>query len=147
VLTRQVSVVAAIGLAGFALFYPRLVTQTPYAALAEVLRPHLKAVPRGYPSFVARDSDVLQGYLDRSGMTFEDLADPKHRPEQDKSLKAFVFDAELELDSERALEAWLKENARDVSGSLLTVLGKDPGFRVFVRQPDVVTTTPQAQYK
>jgi uncharacterized membrane protein YdcZ (DUF606 family) len=131
--TRELGILAVVGLVGFAVAYPRVVTPPPYAAIASVLREHLAGSPPAYPSFMANDSDVLQGYLGYAGLTFEDLGERPERAEQDASLKAFVVAPDEDNDQARALLEWLRANTHEVSASLVAATGEDSGYRLFVR--------------
>jgi hypothetical protein len=135
--TRELIGLSALGLAVFAFAYPRLTTTPPYAALAEAVRPHLGDAPAAYPSFLAQDSDILQGYLDRNGLNFEDVAQDPARAVHDSGLRAFVISPE---ESGRAptrdLVDWLVGHAREVTPPGLAAPdgGKRSGsYRVFVR--------------
>jgi dolichol-phosphate mannosyltransferase len=132
--TRELAGLSLAGLAAFAITYPRIVSAPPYAALAEALRPHVAAARPGYPSFVARDCDVLQGYLDRSGVRFEDLAADPERAAADADLKAFVIaPSDAGRPGVEALSNWLAAHAREISSPDLANTGTDPGYRLFVR--------------
>jgi hypothetical protein len=130
--TRKVAVLAGLGLLVFAVAYPRLVEQPPYAALAHVLAPHLRDSEPAAASFIARDSDVLQGYIQRFGLTYDDVSDAE-LAERNPNLKAFVFAPDQQTASERAWLLWLRDHAHDITSELVTELGTDPGYKVFVR--------------
>jgi putative flippase GtrA len=133
-ITRDLALLGALGLAGFALVYPRVVQRPPYAAIAEVLRPHLRDVPAAYPSYLARDSDILQGHLDRAGLSLEDLSDQPQRAESDERLRAFVIAGDEAQPSARALQAWLIAHTHELTDELASKAGGDAaGYRVFVR--------------
>jgi hypothetical protein len=132
--TRELAGLSLAGLAAFAIAYPRIVSAPPYAALALALRPHVAAARPGYPSFVARDCDVLQGYLDRSGVRFEDLAADPERAAADTDLKGFVIaPSDAGRPGVEALSNWLAAHAREISSPGLANTGTDPGYRLFVR--------------
>jgi hypothetical protein len=131
--TRELGILAGVGLLAFAIAYPRVITLPPYAAIADVIRPALRNVAPAYPSFVARDADVLQGYLGRAGATLEDIGDRADRAATDAHFKAFVIapdDTSLEY---RRLIELLEHGARDVSDSVVDHADRDDGYRVFVR--------------
>lgn len=133
--TRELGLLAVVGLCGFALAYPRVNTPPPYAALAKVLHTHLSgagAAP-AYPSYLAQDCDVLQGYLGYAGVTFEDLGERVDRAQADPALKAFVVGPGERTEQTRRLLDWLGENTREVSATLVAAAGRDDGYRVFIR--------------
>jgi hypothetical protein len=132
--TRELAGLSLLGLAAFAIAYPRSVSAPPYAAVADALRPHVAAARPGYPSFVARDCDVLQGYLDRSGVRFEDLAADPERVAADANLKAFVIaPSDAGRPRVEALSNWLAAHAQEIALPGLANTGTDPGYRLFVR--------------
>jgi dolichol-phosphate mannosyltransferase len=126
---QKLAALAGVALAGFAIGHPRLVHRPPYAELAAALEPHLRAAPPAYPSFVARDSNILQGYLQRSGVTWEEAGETLGRVERDTSLRAFVFAADGASPAELKSQGWLEQNGRDLSSETSGAVG----FRVFVR--------------
>ena len=76
-----------VGLLAFAIAYPRVITcrrtlPSPMSSGPRSLTRH----PRIRVS-IARDADVLQGYLDRAGAGFQELANPSQAPQ----LTAYVF--------------------------------------------------------
>lgn len=130
--TRLLGILAAVGLAGFAVLYPRLYPAPPLAAIATVLEPQLQGAAPAYPSFVARDAEALQGYTQHNGINFEDLGQGDkqlERAEQDGRLRAFVFGPDAGNATEQALKAWLEQHGRDLSSQN----GSDQGYRVFIR--------------
>jgi 4-amino-4-deoxy-L-arabinose transferase-like glycosyltransferase len=131
--TRELGILAGVGLLAFAIAYPRVVTPPPYAAIADVIRPQLAHVAPAYPSFVARDCDVLQGYLDRAGVTLEDVGDNAERAIGDAHFKAFVIAPDDTSPEYRSLAQRLRTSARDLSDSVVDHAGRDDGFRVFAR--------------
>jgi len=131
--TRVLGVLAAVGLAVFAALHPRLVPQPPNEAIAALITPHLTGAARAYPSFVARDAEVLQGYTQHNGINFEDVVHASQHAspaEADPKLKAFVFGPEPGDAAEQALRSWLEQHARDVTSGLSDTAS---GYRVFVR--------------
>ncbi|HEX4351633.1 MAG TPA: glycosyltransferase, partial [Polyangiales bacterium] len=88
--TRELAALALTGLVVFAIVYPRVAPPPPYAAIADALRPHLADAPAAYPSFVAHDCDVLQGYLDRAGARIDEVGGSSAATHDD-ALKAFVI--------------------------------------------------------
>jgi hypothetical protein len=132
--TRELTGLSLLGLIAFAVVYPRVTHAPPYAALAAALRPRLIDAASGYPSFVARDCDVLQGYLDRAGARLEDLAADPARAASDPRLKAFVIGpVDAERQAGRAWLSWLSGHAQEIPASELANTGADSGYRVFVR--------------
>jgi dolichol-phosphate mannosyltransferase len=141
--TRLLGILAAVGLAGFALLAPRLAPPPPLAAIAHLIEPHLAGAPTAYPSFVAHDAEVLQGYTQHNGISFEDVGhirspaqrvmQPAERVIEDGRLKAFVFGPDPGDRDEQALRAWLETHATDLSAQLQKDTGTDTGYRVFVR--------------
>jgi dolichol-phosphate mannosyltransferase len=132
--TREVAGLSLAGLIAFALVYPRIASAPPYAALAATIRPLLIDAPPGYPSFVARDCDVLQGYLDHAGVSLEDAAAGPERAASDPRLKAFVIAAgDAERPAGRAWLSWLTAHAHEIRTANAVKLSEDGGYRVFVR--------------
>jgi len=130
--TQQLAALTGIGLVAFAALYPRLVPTPPYAALAAALAPHLSSAPPAYPSFVARDCEVLQGYLQRTGIGFDELpAVPQPAPDQ--ALKAFVITPTDQSRVAQGLLAWLEQHARDISEALASEADPHPQYRIYVR--------------
>jgi dolichol-phosphate mannosyltransferase len=133
--TRELAILGGLGLLGFAMVYPRVVKPPPYAAIAEVLRPTLDGAAPAYPSFLAPDSDVLQGYLEHSGLSFEDLGERAESAEADTRLRAFVLSPDQNAQAGlHNLVAWLTTHTREVTGELVAKAGDARGFRVFVRR-------------
>jgi dolichol-phosphate mannosyltransferase len=130
---RELLVLSAIGLAGFALAYPYVVPAPPYRAIAEVLTPQLAAAPPAYPSFLAGECDLLQGYLARSGLTFEDVADRAEHAETDARLRAFVIGPGDRTSETRSLLTWLAAHSRELTPQLIAKTQRDTGYRVFAR--------------
>jgi hypothetical protein len=130
--TQQLAALAGIGLVAFAALHPRMLPAPPYAALAAALEPHLSDAPPAYPSFVAHDSEVLQGYLQRTGTTFDELA-AAPQPAPGEALRAFVFTPTDRSRAAQAMQAWLKQHARDISVALGTGPDTPPHYQIYVR--------------
>jgi hypothetical protein len=132
--TQQLAGLSLVGLLVFAIANPRLDVAPPYAAIADALRPQLSDVRSAYPSFVARDCDILQGYLDRAGTRLEDLAESPERAAQDANLKAFVIGpADADRPAMQRLLTALTAHAREITSAIVAKTGVDSGYRVFVR--------------
>jgi hypothetical protein len=132
--TRELAGLSVAGLIAFAIAYPHIASTPPFAALADLMRPRLASAAAGYPSFVARDCDVLQGYLDRTGIRIEDwMADPE-RAAADDRLRAFVVAPdEAEQPAARSMLIWLAANTREIAPADLAKIGAGSGYRLFVR--------------
>jgi hypothetical protein len=139
--TRQLGILAALGLLAFAIVYPLTHRSPPYAAIARVLAPYLKDSQPAYPSYVAVGCDVLRGYTERTGLCFDDL-DHEHTPaQQEPRIRAFVFgpgDTKPRTDTtqdpqEAALSEWTEHNTRDVTDALNRETGGDSGYHIRVR--------------
>jgi dolichol-phosphate mannosyltransferase len=132
--TRELAILGLTGLLVFAVAYPRVTDSPPYAAIADALRPRVADAAPGYPSFLARDSDILQGHLDRAGLSLEEVGDDPERALADTRLRAFVIaHDELQQTQVRKLEAWLEQNGREITPSVIAKTGGKPMYRVFVR--------------
>jgi len=131
--TRQLGILAALGLLGFALVYPHTYEPPPYAAIARVLGPYLKNSAPAYPSYVAGSCDLLRAYTEHSGLCFEQLGHQSVAARDDTRLRAFVFGPQPATASEQALLSWAQEHTTDVTDALIRELGSDPGYRVMVR--------------
>ncbi|HET8933627.1 MAG TPA: glycosyltransferase [Polyangiales bacterium] len=131
--TRQLGILALIGLAGFAIVYPRVDETPPYAAIARVLAPHLKDAEPAYPSYVASGCNELRGYTERTGLCFGDLVHERTPAQEDPRLKAFVFGPGPTPDSAHALYDWAEHHARDITEELVREAGSDLGYRILVR--------------
>jgi glycosyltransferase involved in cell wall biosynthesis len=131
--TRQLGILAGIGLAGFAIVYPRVDEPPPYAAIAHVLEPHLRDAAPAYPSYVASGCDELRGYTRRTGLCFDDLEHEHAAPQDDPRIKAFVFNPGPPSAQDSALYDWAEKHARDISEELVRETGSDLGYRVLVR--------------
>jgi dolichol-phosphate mannosyltransferase len=131
--TRQLGVLAVLGLAGFAITYPLLDEPPPYAAIARVLAPHLKDAQPAYPSYVAIGCNELRGYTERTGLCFGDLEHDRSPAQNDPRLKAFVFGPGPTPANAQALHDWAEHNARDISDELIREAGSDLGYRILVR--------------
>jgi dolichol-phosphate mannosyltransferase len=144
--TRELAALSFIGLFGFALIHPRLRDDPPpYREIASVLAPHLSAAPPGYPSYLAREHNVLQGYLDRDGIGLQELPSSNDGvPPAALQLTAYVLEAGETQPSAQRLLAWLESNAHEISGELGAKLGvSDTGYRLFVRQPSASSMIPR----
>jgi dolichol-phosphate mannosyltransferase len=131
--TRQLGILAALGLLVFAVAYPHSDEPPPYAAIARVLTTHLKDAPPAYPSFVADGCDQLRGYTERTGLCFDDL-EHEHTPATgDPRIKAFVFGPGATPANASTLHDWADHNARDVTEELIRETGSDLGYRILVR--------------
>jgi dolichol-phosphate mannosyltransferase len=131
--TRQLGILALVGLLGFAVVYPRIDEPPPYAAIARVLAPHLKDAQPAYPSYVANGCNELRGYTERTGLCFEDLDHERTPAESDPRLKAFVFGPGPTPEEASTLYDWAEHNARDVTDELIREAGSDVGYRILVR--------------
>ncbi len=134
--TRQLAALSLIGLAGFAFAKFQFRDDTPpFRAIADVIAPHLASAPSAYPSFLASDHDVLQGYLDRDGIGVEGAAPAV----QGQALRAYVvapYDAHV---PGLQLVPWLESHTQEVT-SQLTKQGS--GYRVFVRPAESFAIRP-----
>jgi hypothetical protein len=131
--TRQLGILAVLGLAVFAVAYPRLDQPPPYAAIAHVLSAHLQDAQPAYPSYVADGCNQLRGYTQRTGLCFDDLDHERAPAQNDPRLKAFVFSPGSSGPNVTALHEWAQHNARDVTDELIHETGSDLGYRVLVR--------------
>lgn len=131
--TRQLGILAAVGLVVFAVAYPRIDDPPPYAAIARVLAPHLKDAQPAYPSYVADGCHQLRGYTERTGLCFDDLDQLSTPPSQDPRVSAFVFGPGPMPANAQALFDWAEDHARDVTDELVRETGGDLGYRVLVR--------------
>jgi hypothetical protein len=132
--TRELAILSLVGLLAFAIAHRRVADPVPYGALAAALRPHVTDSRPAYPSFLARDADILQGHLDHAGLRFEELADDPARAALDLDLKAFVIaQDEGRLPPGRELLDWLEGHTREITPAVIAKLGKDTGYRVFIR--------------
>jgi putative flippase GtrA len=132
--TRPFAILSLVGLLAFAIAHRRVAEPVPYGALAAVLRPQLNDSRQAYPSFLARDAEILQGYLDHAGLRFEDLANDPARAAADPDLKAFVIaEEESRLPQVRELLDWLDGHTREITPAVVAKLGKDWRYRVFIR--------------
>jgi dolichol-phosphate mannosyltransferase len=130
---RELLALSALGLAGFALAYPRIMPPPPYRALAEVLAPQLAAAGGAYPSFLAGECDLLQGYLAHNGLTFDDLGARAEHAETDARLRAFVIGPGDQGGEINSLLSWLAAHGRELTPQLIAKTQRDSGYRVFVR--------------
>lgn len=132
--TRELAGLAALGLAGFALLQPQLrAADPPYRAIAQLIAPHLQAAVPGYPSFVARDHQLLQGYLDRAGMSWQAYAQ-KGADGPGTPPAAFVLGPrDLNDPATRAALGGIERSMREVTAKLRVPAGSAGEFRVFVR--------------
>lgn len=148
--TRELAILSFAGLCGFAILQPRLRDEPPpYREIASVLAPHLSAAAPGYPSYLARDHNVLQGYLDRDGIALGELdTPPEALPASASKLDAYVLaSGEADVMAQR-MRAWLEANAREVTSELEAKLGvTNTGYRVFVRDPSASNMIPTATSK
>ncbi|HEY2736168.1 MAG TPA: hypothetical protein VGI70_19355, partial [Polyangiales bacterium] len=129
--TRELAGLAIAGLAGFAIVYPRVTAPPPYAAIAAALGPHLTEAPSAYPSFVAHDCDVLQGYLDRAGARLDEVGG-SDAATHDDTLKAFVIGpSDLRVPDVRSLLGWLTGHSQEIGA--FSDRGRGERYRVFVR--------------
>lgn len=125
---------AALGLLGLSVFAvgEQVVSRAPpYRELSVALARRLGPSPRAYPSFVAHDHALMQGYLGRAGLPWSELpSEPTHRLEHDTSLGAFVLDPQTDADDPRMQTAarWLGQHAEEVKGPWTA-----RGYRLFVR--------------
>ncbi|HKP63087.1 MAG TPA: glycosyltransferase [Polyangiales bacterium] len=126
--TRELAILSALGLTVSALVQARWgEPNPPYQALSQLLSPQLAAAAPAYPSFFASDHNVLQGYLDRAGAGFEELANPAEAPQ----LTAYVFAPQDGRRQEgQKLLPWLETHTREVTSELAE---PDTGYRVFVK--------------
>jgi hypothetical protein len=126
--TRELAILSAAGLCVSALVQARGGEQSPpYRAIAERLKPQLTEAAPGYPSFFASDHNVLQGYLDRAGAGFDELANPAEASQ----LTAYVFaPQDARLPEGQRLLPWLETHTREVTRELSVT---DTGYRVFLR--------------
>jgi dolichol-phosphate mannosyltransferase len=134
--TRELAVLSFVGLCGYAILQPRLRDEPPpFAAIANVLAPHLSAAAPGYPSYLAHDHNVLQAYLDRDGIALGDLrGSDGGLSSRAFELRAYVIDSSESDDATHRLRTWLETNAREVTHDLGEKIGDpNPGFRIFVR--------------
>jgi dolichol-phosphate mannosyltransferase len=135
--TRELALLSFVGLCGYASLQPRLRAEPPpYRAIASVLAPHLAAAAPGYPSYLARDHNVLQGYLDRDGVALGEL-DTAHDalPGSALTLNAYVLASGEGDAATQRMRAWLEANARELTRELNAKVGSsDTGYRLFVRE-------------
>jgi 4-amino-4-deoxy-L-arabinose transferase-like glycosyltransferase len=135
--TRELAALAAIGLIVAAIAQPRLrPPEPPYRAISELLAPHLANAKPGYPSFLSRDHNLLQGYLTRAGLGWDKLTQlPADTTPPDGRLRAYVLaPADLVHGEAQRTLLWLSGHARDLSPELQAkTAGESAGYRVFVR--------------
>jgi hypothetical protein len=139
--TRQLGILAVLGLLAFAIAYPLTHNQPPYAAISRVLAPYLKDSQPAYPSYVADGCDVLRGYTERTGLCFDDLDHERTPAQQDPRIRAFVFGPGQTKPptqttgnaQEAALQDWTEHNTRDVTDALIQETGSDSGYHIRVR--------------
>jgi dolichol-phosphate mannosyltransferase len=119
----------ALGLLAFALADARDKSAAPEAELAQLLQPHLTAAAPAYPSFVATDHAQLQGYLERTGIGWDELAaQPAQGWPNTPALTAIVVaPGEATNPRVQAWVAWLSTHATELETKPLA-----PGYRVFV---------------
>jgi dolichol-phosphate mannosyltransferase len=145
--TRELAILSFAGLCGYAVLQPRLRQEPPpYRAIASVLAPHLSAAAPGYPSYLARDHNVLQGYLDRDGIALGELdTTPEALPTSAMQLTAYVIaSGESDVAAQR-MRSWLEANARELTRDLNAKVGSpDTGYRVFIRDPPASSVIPTA---
>ncbi len=125
-------VLLGVGLVAFAAAERLVAPAPPYQAIAAALAPHLSASPGAYPSFLARDHELLQGYLGRSGIGFDQLPlQPEEQLTRDLGLAGFVFTPDDTLGREprsQAAQRWLLAHGHELSGPW-----SKSGYRVLVR--------------
>jgi hypothetical protein len=135
--TRELAGLGALGLTGFVLLQPQLrAADPPYRAIAQLLAPHVSAATPGYPSFVARDHQLLQGYLDRAGMSWQEYAASGKLGASQAAAppSAFVVGPrDLNEPSAREALVWLEDHTRELTSELSAQTGAPGQFRVFVR--------------
>ena len=132
--TRELAILSAAALLMFAIGYPRITDSPPFAELAATLEPHVADARPGYPSFLARDADILQGHLDHAGLSFEDLGDDPERVAADLGLRAFVIaQDETAQPTVRKLLSWLETHAREITPAVIAKTGQQNVYRVFIR--------------
>ncbi|HKU40953.1 MAG TPA: GtrA family protein, partial [Polyangiales bacterium] len=124
--TRELAVLSVVGLSVTAIVQARFTdAPPPYRAIAQLMAPQLAAAAPAYPSFFASEHNVLQGYLDRTGAGYAELANPN-----DSTLKAYVVaPQDARLPEAQQLLTWLLAHAREVTGELSV---PNSGYRVFL---------------